>query len=247
MKGTGFAALAVTAWLSGCGGSDVDRGPLVPLEGKLNQPGDYAVTYEPAVTQSVTFQSGAGTQNRQYTGTSLYDLLSKAGITVDPAIRNDALNRYVIVTGSDGYRSVHALGEINPDFGNRPSLVAWAETVNGVSTPLTGDGPIRTTSPGDVRGGRYVSNVVKIELQASESTLAGSGGGQSTQFTAGGPVALRPGSYDLAALQALPVTSVTVNGSTYTGVNLWTFVNTVIGLVSLGLGPARVARAASGP
>jgi hypothetical protein len=35
----------------------------------------------------------------------------------------------------------------------------------------------------------------------------------------------RAGSYDLAALQSLPVTTVTVSGTTYTGTSLWDFID----------------------
>ena len=131
--------------------------------------------------------------------------------------------------GADGYRTVFALGELDPDFGNRPSIVAYAETLNGVSTLLASDGPFRVTAPGDVKGGRYVSNLVRLDVRASGSTVASVGGGVSTQFTVSGAV-LRPGTYDLAALQALPVVTQTAGTSAYTGVSFWSFLNTAAGL-----------------
>jgi hypothetical protein len=53
--------------------------------------------------------------------------------------------------------------------------------------------------------------------------------GPSAQLSVSGAV-LRPGSYDLAALKALPAISQTVAGKVYTGVGLWNFLNNVVGL-----------------
>ena len=79
----------------------------------------------------------------------------------DPATHNPLLRRYLIVTASDGYQVVFSGGELDPNFGNTPVYLAWAE--NG--TPLTADeGPIRLVVPGDLRGGRYVRGVSGIEV-----------------------------------------------------------------------------------
>ena len=223
-----------------CGGSDDDDAPPPPaqaslaLSGGLDRPAGWTVDQLkslPPTTQTVSFASGTGAQTHTYTGTSLWGLLDQAGIQVDAARKNDVLNRIVVATGSDGYRSVFSLGEIKPDFGNRASIVAYAETLNGSSAPLTTDGPFRVTAPGDVKGGRYVSNLVRLDVRASASTVASVGGGVSTQFTVSGAVQ-RPGTYDLAALQALPTITQAVGASVYGGVSLWTFLNTTVGLAT---------------
>ena len=107
--------------------------------------------------------------------------------------------------------------------------MADEETSNGTLAPLGADGYARITSPGDAKGGRYVSNLVRLDVRASGSTAAAQGGGASTHFTVSGAV-LHPGTYDLASLQALPTVSQTAGSSVYTGVSLWTFLNTVVGL-----------------
>lgn len=183
----------------------------------------------PAITQTVSYTAGGVPQTRTYTGASLWGIMSAAGIVNNPAVNNDVLNKYVLATGSDGYKTVFSLGELNPVFGNRPDLVAYAETNGGVSAPLGADGFARITSPGDVRGGRYVSNLVSLDVRSAGSTYAASGGGPSTRFTVSGDV-LRPGSFDLAALQALPTVTRTVGGVGYTGVSFWDVLNTTVGL-----------------
>jgi len=146
----------------------------------------------PALTQSVTYLSGTTPQTRTYTGASLWGILDAAGVVTRPNVKNDLANRYVLATGSDGYRSVFSLGELNPNFGNRGNLVAYAETSNGVTGPLAGDGFARVTAPTDVKGGRYVSNLVDLDVRASGSSQAATGGGVSTQFSVTGAVGTRP-------------------------------------------------------
>lgn len=232
--------LAISTFLlAACGGgSDAEATPSPPpavtLAGGLDRPG--AITLPqlqalPAVTQTVSFASGSGNQTRTYTGANLWAVLDQAGIQVDATRHNDVLNRYVVATGSDGYKAVFALGELHPNFGNRASVLAYAETASGASGPIGAEGPFRVTSPGDVKGGRYVSNLVRLTLRNSGSTAAGTGGGASTSFTVSGAVQ-RPGSYDLAALQALPSVTRSVGTASYTGVDLWAFLNTTVGLVT---------------
>ena len=224
------AAAAVMA-LAACGGSDDNAS--VRVQGAVDRAGNYGTAELqrlPSVTQSVSFSSGNGPQSRTYTGASLWSVLNDAGLTLDATKKNDGLNRYVLATSSDGYRVAFGLGEINPDFGNKASLVAYAETVNGNSGALTSaEGPFRITAPGDVKGGRYVSNLARLEVRPSGSTATGKGGGVSSAFAVSGAVT-KPMAFDLAALQALPATTVTVSGTTYTGVNLWTLLNGSTGL-----------------
>jgi hypothetical protein len=221
----------VTIGTASCGGNNnasPSSQPVVSVSGDVA-----ATTYlslaqlqsMPATTQTVSFTSGTGSETHTYTGTSLWTLLNQIGITTNPAVKNDVLGKYVVATGSDNYRSLFALGEVDPDFGNRGNEVVYAETIGGVSSFLTStDGPARITAPGDVKGGRYVSNLVKLEVHSAVSTVTASGGGTSTQFQLLGAIA-KPATFNLAALQALPAVTRTVGTSTYTGVSLWNLIN----------------------
>lgn len=180
----------------------------------------------PSVTQTDTFQAGTTPQTHAYTGASLWNVVSAAGVRVGTN-KNDILNDYVLATGADGYKVVYSMGELNPGFGNSGALAAYAETVHGATGPLTTDGFARSTAPGDVKGGRYVSNLQNLDVRASGSSVAGVGGGPSTQFTVGGAVD-HSLSFDLARLQGLPSTTETVGGVVYTGVSLWTLLNSAL-------------------
>jgi DMSO/TMAO reductase YedYZ molybdopterin-dependent catalytic subunit len=111
----------------------------------------------PPVTQTV----GGNT----YTGASLWTLLNDGvvGLTPDTGVRNPLLSMYVLVVGSDGYRSVVSLAEIAPESGNRTALVAYS--LNGA--PLGRNGMARLVMAGDVKPGRSVARLAAIEVIAA--------------------------------------------------------------------------------
>lgn len=227
------AALLIAGALSA--GAAFAAGPSTQLSvsGAITTPTVYdlaGLQALPAVTQTVTFNAGNTPQTHTYTGTSLWGIVNGAGIPVNPLIKNDILTRYVVATGTDGYKVVYAMGEIHPDFGNKPDLVAYAETIGGVSSPLSASqGFARTTAVGDVRGGRYVSNVESLDVRTSGSTQVGTGGGVSTQFSVTGAVSSVM-SFDMASLLALPSVTQVVGGHTYVGVSFWSLLTSVVGI-----------------
>ncbi|MEX5219213.1 MAG: molybdopterin-dependent oxidoreductase [Nitrospira sp.] len=109
---------------------------------------------------AVTYQAGRSTVSGSFTGVPLWTLLSNAGLITDPNVRNDLLGKYLVATGSDGYKAVIALGEIAPRFGNQNTLVAYSFNGQG----LGNDGFARLVLPGDAFGGRYVSNLIGLEV-----------------------------------------------------------------------------------
>lgn len=136
----------------------------IELTGLISNPGPVSVAdlqSLPTQTVEVDFESGKGPQHHAYTGVLLWDVLSQAGVLMDEEIKNDILRFYAMVTANDGYQVLISLGEIDPQFGNSPYLLAWDED----GAPLEGDsGPLRLVVPGDVHGGRYVSGLVSIEI-----------------------------------------------------------------------------------
>jgi len=231
-------ALLAVCIASAIGGSALAQAAVTPST-QVSVQGDvrHARRYDlaglqalPAVTQTVSFGSGSGPQNHTYTGTSLWGVLDAAGIKTDPDLKNDILGKYVLATGTDGYRVAFSMGELNPGFGNRTDLLAYAETINGVSAPLSTDGVARVTAPGDVKGGRYVSNLASLAVGSAAPTVKGAGG-VSTQFSVSGDVT-HTMNFDLAALKALPIIHATVGSTTYTGASFWDLLNSTVGLAT---------------
>jgi hypothetical protein len=102
--------------------------------------------------------AGAGDSGNEWTGPLLWDVLS-AAVAVDGVRPRDQAHLAVRVTGADGYTAVVALGEISPQFANRP--IQLADRMNG--KPLPGQG-LRLIVPDDVLGGRSVRDVVRIDI-----------------------------------------------------------------------------------
>ncbi|WP_198089137.1 molybdopterin-binding oxidoreductase, partial [Variovorax sp. E3] len=203
--------------------------PAVQLGGAVDRPAAFTqadLAARAAVTATYSFSSGSGPQTHTYTGANLWSLLGDAGIQVDGAVKNDVLSRYLLATGADGYKVVFALGELNPDFGNKAATVAYAETTAGVSAPLsTTDGPFRVTAPGDVKGGRYVSNLTRLDVVAAPATAAGTGGAPSASFAVSGKVT-GPRSFNAADLKGmLAAPDLTIGANVYRGVNLFTLLS----------------------
>ncbi len=209
------------------------------LDGAVVTPGTYdlaKLSALPPNTQTVTYTAAGSSVTDTYTGTNIWTLLNAAGeFTPAPGVKNSALRNYVVAVGSDGYQAVFAGGEINPNFGNRAYMAAYSDTGGQLGSGGP-DGFSRMVVPGDVAGGRYVSNLVNLHAGTAPS-LPGTGGGVSSQFTLTGVA--NPGTYTLANLMSFPATTLTTtflaSGSpvtdTYTGVSLWTLL-TAAGLIT---------------
>jgi hypothetical protein len=114
--------------------------------------------------QTVTIFDHHTKANETYSGVQLMDLLAKLGVPHGEALHGKALTDYVVATGSDGYRSVVALAEIDPEF--HPGMVLVADAMDG--KPLGATGPFRLIVSEDKRPARSVRNLVSIELKAAE-------------------------------------------------------------------------------
>jgi hypothetical protein len=133
----------------------------------VENPGTYTASTLASLNQSqtvtATYKSGGTSVTDTYTGVSLWTLLNDAGLITDPNIKNDVLREYVEAIGSDGYAAIFSLGEIDPMFGNQANLVAYAD-MDGQLGPNGPDGFARIVAPGDSAGGRYISNLVALEV-----------------------------------------------------------------------------------
>jgi hypothetical protein len=113
----------------------------------------------PATTVTLSFQSGSGEETGTYTGVLVWDLLQKAGMVNAPG-KNTMLQHSLTITGRDGYAVAVADGEFDPKYGNKQVLLAYEGTDGKASF-----GRLRLLVPGDLHGGRAVSDVVSIEVK----------------------------------------------------------------------------------
>lgn len=94
-------------------------------------------------------------------GVRLIDLLREAGLPAGEAMRGKAMALYVRLTGADGYRAVYALAELDKSF--RDGEVLLADRRDGKALDLK-QGPFRVIATLDKRAGRWVRQVVAIDV-----------------------------------------------------------------------------------
>lgn len=147
-----------------CGAFLADIGlSALRFDGAVNRPRDFSradLERLPARHVDIAYQTGSGDAKAAYTGVLLWTLLGEAGGLNDPGRRAD-LRHTIAVTGRDGYTVVLSLGELDPDFGSVPAIVAFRRD-DRTSEPLR---DFRLVVPGDRHGGRNVRDVVHIEVK----------------------------------------------------------------------------------
>ena len=202
----------------------------VVLAGPDSNDGSFSTAALAAAANSGDTKSSDG-----FTGISVWGLLGGAtpvsgspgvygAITTTPGgsnPKNTILRYYLVATGGSGQQSVLSLGEVDPTFGNGPSVNAFVAFQN------TGGSQLSTPSlivPG--QSGRDVTDLKSLQI-LSVPAVSGTGG-VSTAVQLSGNVS-NPGSYTLAKLQAFNPAQLAVGSDTYTGVPLWAFLNSTAG------------------
>lgn len=113
----------------------------------------------PSMRVEVSFQTAHGTEKSSYSGVLLWTLLAQAGGIDDPE-KGAELRHTIDIRGRDGYSIVISTGEIAPDFGGKAAMIAYERDGEKL-----GSNGLRVVMPGDKRGGRYVRDVVEIEVK----------------------------------------------------------------------------------
>ena len=111
----------------------------------------------PSQTREVSFQTDHGPQKATYTGVLLWAVVARAEI--DDGAKFGELHHVMAITGKDGYLVMFSLGEIDPNFGQAPVMIAYER--NGQPIP----GGLRLVVPGDVHGARDIRDLAHIEIR----------------------------------------------------------------------------------
>lgn len=110
----------------------------------------------PMLDQQISFQSAKGPESAIYRGVLLWYVLSTSTSVEDDV--KSSLRQTVLVSARDGHQVAFSVGEIAPEFGNTPVMLA----VEQDGKPMA-DG-LRVVVPGDTRGARNIRDVTAIEL-----------------------------------------------------------------------------------
>lgn len=115
--------------------------------------------------KTVTLHNPHANADETYSGVPLIELLKQVGAPTGKDVHGKALSEYIVATGSDGYKAVLALAEIEPDF--HPGDVLVADTLDG--KPLDAKaGPFKLVVTEDKRPARSVHNLVSVEVKTAE-------------------------------------------------------------------------------
>ena len=111
----------------------------------------------PQVTRTVSFITRGRERIVTYKGPTLLDVIKAAGGVVEEQ-RLDRLRTYVIARSASGYEVVFSWGEIDSLFGDGQFVVAH----DSDDTPS--EAVARLVAPNDHHGGRYVGELVELEV-----------------------------------------------------------------------------------
>jgi len=95
-----------------------------------------------------------------YQGVELFVLLARLDAPLGEKLRGKALTMYVVAQGTDNYRAVYSLAEIDPAFHTGTVIVADRED----GQPIAKDGPFKLVNTEDKRPARWVRNLASIQL-----------------------------------------------------------------------------------
>jgi hypothetical protein len=97
-----------------------------------------------------------------YQGVELSLLLARLDAPLGPKLRGKALSMFVVAEGTDKYRAIYSLAEVDPTFHTGTVIVADRE--NG--PPIAKDGPFKLVNTEDKRPARWVRNLASIQLSS---------------------------------------------------------------------------------
>jgi DMSO/TMAO reductase YedYZ molybdopterin-dependent catalytic subunit len=111
--------------------------------------------------QTISVKNEHSGKDEMYEGTSLAGLLKRAGVPQGSALRGKAMTTYVLAEGSDGYKVIFSLAELDSDFEDSGVIVADTADGKPVGDKL---GPVRLVVPHDKRATRWVRMLRSIQV-----------------------------------------------------------------------------------
>jgi hypothetical protein len=102
--------------------------------------------------------------DEKYSGVLVSDLLARVDAPLGRLLHGKALALYVVAEGTDGYKAVYSLAEIDPSFHSGEVIVA--DLLNGQS--LGKDGPYKLVNTEDKHPARWVRNLASLSVLVAQ-------------------------------------------------------------------------------
>ena len=100
----------------------------------------------------------------KYAGVLLASVLGQADVSLGAPLKGKLLANYLLVEAADKYRVVFSLPEIDPEWTDKPVLLAT--TRNGDPLDAT-HGPVQIVLPAEKRHSRWVKQVAKLTVRSA--------------------------------------------------------------------------------
>ncbi len=102
--------------------------------------------------------------DEKYSGVLVSDLLARVDAPLGKLLHGKALALYVVAEGTDGYKAVYSLAEMDPSFHSGDVIVA--DSMN--DQPLGKDGPYKLVNTEDKHPARWVRNLASLSVLAAQ-------------------------------------------------------------------------------
>lgn len=139
--------------------AEVTVGGVVARPYKIN-----AKTF--ATMKKVTIShTGHDGKSHQYSGVSLYDILTKAEAVPNNLLKGKLMVKYILITAADKYQVVIALAEVDPAFSDQVIILADEQDGQKLAPNL---GPYRLIVSKDKKQARSVMRVTAIDVKEAK-------------------------------------------------------------------------------
>jgi hypothetical protein len=112
--------------------------------------------------QTVQVHNSHTKAEETYQGVALSLLLARLDAPLGPKLRGKALTMYVVAEGTDKYRVVYSLAEVDPAFHAGTVIVADREDGQRIGK----DGPFKLVNTEDKLPARWIRNLASIHLSS---------------------------------------------------------------------------------
>lgn len=144
------------------GRAAAQRDTVLTVSGDVEHP--YVVTmaeYAGLPHLRVRARGGHDTTESDFDGVLLTEFLRRAGMKFLPDVRGERVTTAVVVQGSDSYRAVFSVAELDTAFTDRRTVLA--DRMNGKPLPAA-NGPLCLVVPGEKHHARWVRQVVSLTV-----------------------------------------------------------------------------------
>jgi DMSO/TMAO reductase YedYZ molybdopterin-dependent catalytic subunit len=137
-------------------------GVSLQVAGKVPTPLNLSMDQLAAMDHVTVTVKGHNGGEVSYRGVALVTILKAAGLSFEKmAAARAAAGMCVIVTGSDGYRVLFSMGELDPQFEDRSIILADTQDGNPLDAAR---GPLEIVAPNEAAHARWVHQVVSLTV-----------------------------------------------------------------------------------